>query len=157
MEKFRYRLVSPVLMWAIIVVGGVILWFLVPKDRLFYSGMLGVVVLILGVVNWLYVGRAATSVHRQVARSVEGIDKLITEGIYAVVRHPIYAADIVLFWCAFIFFPALNVLGIVIWATVVFLFWANFEDRMLEEKFLDDYRAYKQRVPMIIPGLGGKK
>jgi protein-S-isoprenylcysteine O-methyltransferase Ste14 len=42
---------------------------------------------------------------------------------------------------------------VAVWATVVFIFWAGLEERLLEEKFLEDYRAYKQRVPRFIPRL----
>jgi len=151
MTNLKYKLTSPMLMWGIIVVGGIILWLVVPKGQLFNSGILGWVILVLGIVNWLYVGKAAINVHKKVAASVNNIDKLITEGAYGVVRHPIYAADIVLFLCVFLFEPTYSVLFIAAWAIIVFVFWAGLEERMLEDKFLEDYRNYKQRVPMLIP------
>lgn len=82
---------------------------------------------------------------------MDSIDKIIIGGVYGVVRHPIYAADILLFLCIFLFEPTYSVLFIVAWAIIIFLFWANLEERMLEEKFMEDYKQYKQRVPMLFP------
>ena len=151
MDNSKYKLTSPVLMWAIIIIGGIILWESVATGRLFYSGMAGIIILLLGIFNWLYVMYKVGGVHKKAPKSVNNIDKLITEGAYGVIRHPIYAADIVLFWCVFLFFPAYRMLAIAAWATIVFVFWAGLEERMLEEKFLDDYRAYKHRVPKFFP------
>ena len=151
MTNLKYKLTSPVLMWAIIIVGGIILWRVVPGGRLFNSGIFGAIILALGAINWAYVLFKSASVHKKAPASVNSIDKLITEGMYAVVRHPIYAADIVLFWCLFLFYPVNQMLGLAVWATISLLFWVSLEERMLEEKFLEDYRLYKQRVPMLIP------
>ena len=138
-------------MWAIIIIGGIILWESVARGTLFYSGMAGIIILLLGIFNWLYVMYKAGGVHKKAPKSVNNIDKLITEGAYGVIRHPIYAADIVLFLCIFLFYPDYRILAVAVWAAIVLVFWAGLEERMLEEKFLDDYRAYKQRVPKFIP------
>ena len=55
------------LMWGIIAVGAGILWLVVPESRLFNSGILGWVFLVLGIINLLYVGLAAKRVHKQAA------------------------------------------------------------------------------------------
>lgn len=144
-------------MWGIIAIGGVILWYSVPRGRLFYSGMFGIALLVLGAVNWIYILVKSFSVHAKVGASVNRIDRLITEGTYAVVRHPIYAADIVFVWCIFLYYPAFVMLFIAVWATIVFVFWSALEERMLEEKFLDDYRAYKQQVPRFIPRFNARR
>ncbi len=155
MEKLKYKLTTPQLMWAIVLAGGVVLALAVPKGKLFDSGWWGIAVLALGVINWIAVARAAGHIHRQALRSVQGIDHIVTEGMYGVVRHPMYAAGMMAAWSIFIWQPYYRVLAVVMWATVVLLFWSNLEDRMLEEKFMEEYREYKKRVPMIVPRIGG--
>lgn len=151
MDNLKYKLTSPVLMWLIIIFGGIALWWLVPNQKLFNSGVAGIIILILGAANWAYILYKSASIHRQAAASVHNINKLVTEGIYASVRHPIYSADILIFWCAFVFYPAYQMLAVAAWATIIFTFWSALEERMLEEKFLEDYKLYKQRVPRFIP------
>jgi methanethiol S-methyltransferase len=151
MDNLKYKLATPKLMWVIVAAGAAVLWFTVPQGRLFYSGVLGLAVLVLGMINWLYVGLASGRVHRKAVSSVQNIDQLVTEGTYAVVRHPMYAAGMAAAWCVFVWHPTYQILAIVIWLTIVLLFWSNLEERMLEEKFLEDYREYKKRVPMFIP------
>jgi protein-S-isoprenylcysteine O-methyltransferase Ste14 len=90
-------------------------------------------------------------------RPIKNIDQLITEGAYSVIRHPLYAADIILGWSVFILDPLYKIMAIVIWLMVVLIFWANLEERLLEEKFLEDYRNYKKRVPMLVPNVWKRK
>jgi protein-S-isoprenylcysteine O-methyltransferase Ste14 len=82
---------------------------------------------------------------------VQNIDQLVTEGVYAVVRHPMYLADIILAFSIFIWLPTYKILAVALWLSLVLMFWANLEERLLEEKFLDDYRKYKQNVSMFWP------
>ncbi len=84
-------------------------------------------------------------------RSVNGIDSLITEGVYSVVRHPLYIADVILAWSVFFFLPFSRVLTEAIWMTFVLWFWAGLEERALEDRFLEDYREYKKKVPKFLP------
>jgi protein-S-isoprenylcysteine O-methyltransferase Ste14 len=151
MNKLKYQLTSPVLMWLIILAGIVFFFWKFSRDALFQNGKIGYVVLVIGLINWIYVIFKSGKDHKKAPASVNGINEIITEGMYSKVRHPIYAADIVLFWCIFAFYPVFSMLSAATWATLVFIFWANLEERMLEDKFLDDYRLYKQRVPMFIP------
>jgi len=138
-------------MWGIIVAGGIFLWMIIPESRLFHSGMWGVVVLVLGLINWFYVSFSVLRVHRRFFRSVNGIDSLITEGVYSVVRHPLYIADVILAWSVFFFLPFSRVLTEAIWMTFVLWFWAGLEERALEDRFLEDYREYKKKVPKFLP------
>ena len=155
MNKFKYKLASPVLMWLIVVVGGVVLWNAIPSGMVFSAiGWVGKAILVLAVINWLYVWLSAWRVHRKAATSVDNINQIIDEGVYALVRHPMYASEIALGIAVFIYFPSYKVLAVAIWLALILTFWAKFEERMLEEKFLEDYRQYKKRVPMFIPRFG---
>jgi protein-S-isoprenylcysteine O-methyltransferase Ste14 len=78
---------------------------------------------------------------------------LATRGPFAVVRHPIYAAWILLILpsvaLALRSWPLLAAPAV---AYVRFRMLVAREDRTLEESFGDAYRTYRRRVPEFIPG-----
>ncbi len=78
---------------------------------------------------------------------------MVTSGVYSRVRHPIYFADIVLAWGAFIVFPTWKVPFSVLWLTAVLASWMRLEEAALEKKFGRQYKKYKSRVPMFLPRL----
>lgn len=157
MNKLKYQILHPLLMWLIIVIGGIILWQVVPEGFLFELNKFGIIIFALGLINWLYVYTATLKVHKKAFTHIHNINELVTEGKYAVVRHPMYLADIILGCCVFILNPSYRILAILIWLALILLFWANLEERLLEEKFLEDYRAYKRNVPMFIPRFRKRK
>jgi protein-S-isoprenylcysteine O-methyltransferase Ste14 len=79
---------------------------------------------------------------------------LVTTGIYALVRHPLYAAMMAMgvgwacFWSS----------GMALAIAGVFIFFlhakALFEERLLAARF-DDYPRYASRVPRYLPGWSG--
>jgi protein-S-isoprenylcysteine O-methyltransferase Ste14 len=72
-----------------------------------------------------------------------------TPGLYKVVRHPLYFGFIVAFWAA----PVMTV-GHLMFAAVTtayILIAILLEERDLVHAFGDEYRAYRQRVAMLIP------
>jgi protein-S-isoprenylcysteine O-methyltransferase Ste14 len=72
-----------------------------------------------------------------------------TPGPYRVVRHPLYLGFLVAFWST----PTMSV-GHLVFAlgmTWYVLIGMHFEERDLLRTFGDDYRAYKQRVPALLP------
>jgi protein-S-isoprenylcysteine O-methyltransferase Ste14 len=84
--------------------------------------------------------------------------RIIDTGPYAVVRHPIYTGQII----------ALLASGIAIatWTalvSVVLISFGHWQKARLEERFLtvelgtEAYGAYRSRVPMIVPFLGGQE
>lgn len=74
--------------------------------------------------------------------------KLVDTGIYAVVRHPQYTGGIyALFVTTFLWYPhwLFGVLGAI--GILVIYLSCRTEDKLLVEKFGDDYRQYMKRVP----------
>lgn len=80
--------------------------------------------------------------------------KLVTSGIYEKVRHPMYSA----FWLWALAQPFLlanwiaGFSGIVGFGILYFLRVGQ-EEVMMEQRFGDDYRAYRARTKRIVPGL----
>jgi protein-S-isoprenylcysteine O-methyltransferase Ste14 len=78
--------------------------------------------------------------------------RLITAGIRGRVRHPVYLGH----FCEMLAWSigsglavnfALSVFAVITGAVMV-----RMEDKELEERFGDDYRAYKEAVPAVLPG-----
>lgn len=155
-QKIRHRLVSPVLMWVIVAVGIFVLMRLLPSREIFAEVNLFIFIALLAAMYWLYFFAGAIQVHRKAPASVAGIEKLVTEGVYGMVRHPIYAADIIFAWGLFLLFPQVRVLFSVLWLTMVLFGWMILEEKALEEKFGEQYREYKKRVPMVLPKFRNK-
>jgi protein-S-isoprenylcysteine O-methyltransferase Ste14 len=80
--------------------------------------------------------------------------KLVTSGIYERLRHPMYSA----FWLWALAQPFLlsnwlaGFSGIVGFGTLYFLRVGQ-EEAMMQERFGDEYRAYRERTSRIIPGV----
>ncbi|MEN2998023.1 MAG: isoprenylcysteine carboxylmethyltransferase family protein, partial [Brevinematia bacterium] len=78
--------------------------------------------------------------------------RLVKEGPYAYIRHPIYMGYILLFisaflitgWWLFSLLGELIMLSLVIWRLPI-------EEKMLEERFGSEYVEYKSKVKMFIP------
>jgi len=76
--------------------------------------------------------------------------KFTTPLLYRVVRHPLYVGWLCIFW----FTPAMTVTHLVfaLAMTVYILIAIRFEERDLIAKH-PEYAAYRQQVPMIVPGM----
>ena len=147
------KLINPIIMWAIIILGMfAINWLLPARYYLFKINSLRYL-LIPAAIYWVYFFSNAFIVHRQAVKSVTKISKIIDKGVYSIVRHPIYSSDIILGIGIFFFRPTIRMLASIIWMTIFLLFWMKLEEKGLEDKFGDEYRRYKKRVNMILPGI----
>lgn len=110
--------------------------------------ILGILFIIIGVILWLS-AVLVTQIDRKIK---EG--KLITTGIYSIVRNPIYSAFLFVF-TGIIFLVNniyLLVLPITFWIYLTILLKLT-EEKWLEDKFTDEYNRYSKNVNRVIPNI----
>lgn len=78
-------------------------------------------------------------------------EKLVVSGFYRWVRHPLYTASLLFLWAS----PdmSFNLFALYLAFTVYFVVGAVYEERKLETQFGEAYTSYKEKTPMLIPGL----
>ena len=81
--------------------------------------------------------------------------KFHTPSLYRIVRHPLYVGWLMIFWAA----PTMTVAHLVfaLMTTAYILFAIQLEERDLVDAFGRDYAEYRERVPMLIPGMRRRK
>jgi protein-S-isoprenylcysteine O-methyltransferase Ste14 len=77
--------------------------------------------------------------------------RLVTNGLYRYIRHPIYTAGMLFTWLIPVM--SCNLLALNIGLTVYILIGANFEERKLRRVFGQEYGDYQAKTAMFIPGL----
>jgi len=151
LKNIKQKLVSPVLMWLIVVIGFAIIFQTIPARFVFPRSIFLEALIFPAGIYWLYFFFGALAVHHKAPLSADKINKLVTGGVYAQVRHPIYSADIFLGWAIFFFYPDVRFLVGAHWMMFVLLFWMRREEQALMEKFGEEYLIYRQQVPKIFP------
>jgi protein-S-isoprenylcysteine O-methyltransferase Ste14 len=78
--------------------------------------------------------------------------RVVSDGIYSVIRHPIYTSYIVLFigYCL-LFESAVSLVVLAAVCAVWFGSRISIEETMLEEQFGDEYRTYMKRTKRLFP------
>ncbi len=76
---------------------------------------------------------------------------LVVNGLYRWVRHPLYSAGLVFIWL--IPRMSLNLLALNLGLSLYLVVGALFEERKLLRVFGHSYASYRQRTPMLVPGL----
>jgi len=83
--------------------------------------------------------------------------KLVVNGLYRFIRHPLYTFGLLILWLT----PDMtaNSLAVYISLTIYILMGAYFEERKLLREFGQEYADYKLSTPMLIPSMrfGGNK
>ena len=88
---------------------------------------------------------------RQLVELDELTGTLVTNGLYRLIRHPLYLFGLLFIWLT----PVMtrNLLIVFISLTVYIFIGAYFEERKLLSVFGQAYAEYKSRTPMMIPSL----
>jgi methanethiol S-methyltransferase len=84
-------------------------------------------------------------------RSQPKPEKLVTNGLFRWVRHPLYTFSFIFIWLT----PVMswNLLGLNIALSAYMLVGSIFEERKLAEQFGQEYENYREKTPRIVPGL----
>ena len=109
----------------------------------------GVALLVLGIPLWAW----------GIARVVRGFKAgvLVTDGPYAIMRHPVYSAGIVFITPAIAFLVnSWLLLAVPVFMYVFFRILIIREERWLEQTFGRQYLDYKRRVHLVLPTLSRK-
>lgn len=75
--------------------------------------------------------------------------RLVTDGLYAWVRHPLYTAGLIFIWLSPVM--SVNLLALFIGFSAYLVIGAHYEERKLLRIFGERYRAYSKNTPMLIP------
>ncbi|MCC5928204.1 MAG: isoprenylcysteine carboxylmethyltransferase family protein [Cyclobacteriaceae bacterium] len=78
-------------------------------------------------------------------------DKLVTSGIFSVVRHPVYLGTILLLTGFFLYTPTVSSLILVSVSILYIIIGIGLEEQKLIKYYGDSYIQYKKEVPMLIP------
>jgi len=75
--------------------------------------------------------------------------QLVTDGLYAYIRHPLYTAGLIFIWLS----PEMTINRLALWIilSLYILIGIYFEERKLLNDFGAAYADYKVRTPMLIP------
>lgn len=124
-------------------------FYLVDKNYIFSKNPISIIIQVcaVGLMIW---ARLTFGVRSFNATANATTGKLVTNGPYHFLRHPIYAALIYFFIASIISFPFIETIG-----AVALIFVGLFVRMILEEKSLllayDDYAAYSKQTKRIIP------
>lgn len=79
--------------------------------------------------------------------------QLVTTGIYGHVRHPQYLGFILLTFGIDFLWVTFSTL--ILWPILAFLYYrlAKEEEKIMEEKYGDEYRRYASEIPMLVPNM----
>lgn len=156
--RLLYNIVSvvtfaPVLLWAAVEPGETI-WSLDGAAAGIFMvlqavGIVGLLISLLQIDGLRFVGL------RQAAAYLNGdplpllAESLTINGVYRLVRHPLYLFSLLFLW----FLPTMSAaaLGLAIGATVYFVLGSLLEEQKLKQQFGEAYLEYQQEVPWMIP------
>jgi protein-S-isoprenylcysteine O-methyltransferase Ste14 len=77
--------------------------------------------------------------------------RLVTDGVYGVIRHPQYAGIFLAIFGQLVHWPTILTLALAPVIIIAYVRLARREEARLAVLFGDAYRAYQQRVPMFVP------
>lgn len=106
---------------------------------------LGLVLLLLGLILAIW---ARMTLGRFWSGSVAVIEgqTVVKEGPYSIVRHPIYTGVLAMLWGSFLLEPFGFVLLNAVFGTLLLIYKARLEERLLERHLGNKYSSYKKEV-----------
>jgi len=121
--------------------------FGVGETGMMISMIIGYALLIVGIGIFIQGWRELYRAHQQ--------NRLATTGLYSLVRHPQYTGLFIgLFGEGVVHWPTLFSVVLLPVIVLAYALLARSEERRVIEQFGDEYRAYRQQVPMFLPRMG---
>jgi protein-S-isoprenylcysteine O-methyltransferase Ste14 len=118
--------------------------FLITKTTNIVFPIVGTILIAFGLIMYGLGARKITTAFHE--------GKLLTMGVYAIVRHPMYSGIIVFFAPGVaLWFRSWIILTVPVVAYIIFKILIPKEEKYLEEKFGKDYLDYKSKVNAVIP------
>jgi protein-S-isoprenylcysteine O-methyltransferase Ste14 len=77
--------------------------------------------------------------------------KVITKGVFSMVRHPVYLGSILAFLGLIVM--TLSLLSFIIWLIIIIFYYfiSRYEEKLLLARFGKEYEDYMKEVPMLFP------
>ena len=82
--------------------------------------------------------------------------KIISAGAFGYVRHPLYLGSILVYLGLTVSTASLFCLALLVVIVLFYNYIADFEEKLMEAKFEQDYIAYRQNTGRWLPRLGKK-
>ncbi len=132
------------LLWSIIGIFYLSAFLILPDIELF-TPIICRFLLFLSFLIWIVWQLWCMNVNRQKFKEADKITKFITHGPYAVVRHPIYFADIIAMFLVIATYPKLWIVVGSSMAVPVIILWAKKEEDVLKQRFGTAYENYAKK------------
>jgi protein-S-isoprenylcysteine O-methyltransferase Ste14 len=108
------------------------------------------VVAILCLVSAVYLTRSG---HRAVSEEVQAHPRVLRDGAFARVRHPLYLAALLFYVLLLALSPTILALAVFLVIWVFYNYIAVYEEKVMEQRFGEEYRNYRASVPRWMPKL----
>ena len=89
-----------------------------------------------------------------VASQEQRPNKVVAIGAFRYVRHPLYLASILAYFGLTVFATSLFSFALLVAIWIFYDYIASYEEKLLEAKFGEEYRRYKQRTGKWLPRIG---
>jgi protein-S-isoprenylcysteine O-methyltransferase Ste14 len=145
----KYLLVKPtvrmVIEWPILIGVGIIGTIFSPQRIPFspISNIAGAGLLAMGLV----IHESSHRAHKQAHQQYEKIEKLVTEGLYSRIRHPLYLGLILIYFGFAFAWGIIWILAPTIIFIALIILTAIREEEVMKGKFGREYEEYMRRVP----------
>jgi protein-S-isoprenylcysteine O-methyltransferase Ste14 len=91
--------------------------------------------------------------HDKICREERGT-KVVSNGAFRHVRHPLYSACLLFYLGLAVSTASIFSLALFVVIFVFYNYLASFEERLLGEKFGEEYKKYKRKTGKWLPGFG---
>ena len=104
-----------------------------------------------GVIILAGAGYLARAGLKTVFSEIRETPRVITKGVFSVVRHPIYLGSILTYLGLIVI--TLSLVSFIIWiiAIIFYYYISRHEEKMLLSRFGEEYEEYMKKVPMLFP------